>query len=407
MLKKTLIMIIGMAIIAHNPLNVYAGSAPSSFSSITAEADPHSGSANLSIPIQVPSGRGGIQPNLAITYNSSNPNGIFGVGWGMEIGSIKVLTKNGAPKYDSNTKYLLMQSGSAQELVEDPTHPGIYFPLVESAFLKIEKLAGGWQVTDTNGIKYFYGTNQAAREFDPADPNRIYKWCLEKVVDLHGNYMEFSYYRDDTNGDNLLYPDEINYGGNEIPGQTIAHFAKVKFHRTAQRADLKKSFIRGFAAVTRYLMNNIEVSVEGNIQRTYQLSYQVSNETGQNVLTAVQMLGANGGGELPAMQYVYQTLITEEGSGYEIIELNHIESTDPGDTLWNVRTGAYDRGHENYGPVPGFDTELSETVTTNTPGDWTSSSNGALSVNGHPDTAYLFWTYIWADFEDDFTVNFT
>src|SRR3989338_945421 len=45
------------------------------------QTDTFTGTANASIPINVANGRKGIQPNLAISYNSSSGNGWCGVGW--------------------------------------------------------------------------------------------------------------------------------------------------------------------------------------------------------------------------------------------------------------------------------------------------------------------------------------
>ena len=42
-----------------------------------------SGAAHYSIPLQVPAGVAGMQPGLALNYNSQSGNGLAGVGWSL------------------------------------------------------------------------------------------------------------------------------------------------------------------------------------------------------------------------------------------------------------------------------------------------------------------------------------
>ena len=102
-MRKILSLVVALIYLSQfiSPSEVKAAGALTSFSQLSAQADPHTGSANFGIPIEVAQGRGGIQPNLQISYNSSSPNGIFGAGWGLELGSIKRSTKKGPPKYDA------------------------------------------------------------------------------------------------------------------------------------------------------------------------------------------------------------------------------------------------------------------------------------------------------------------
>jgi hypothetical protein len=57
--------------------------------SSTALPDLFTGAMSYSIPIEVPVGRNGMNPNLALSYRSSNRNGWLGVGWDLSVGAIQ------------------------------------------------------------------------------------------------------------------------------------------------------------------------------------------------------------------------------------------------------------------------------------------------------------------------------
>jgi len=51
-------------------------------------ADLFTGTGNFSVPIGVPAGRGGLQPQLSVSFSTGNGNGPFGLGWGLSLPGI-------------------------------------------------------------------------------------------------------------------------------------------------------------------------------------------------------------------------------------------------------------------------------------------------------------------------------
>src|SRR5262245_38150880 len=61
--------------------------------------DPFTGTGSLAVPIWVPSGRNGFQPQLALTYSTGNGNGPFGLGWSLDLPAVTRKTSKGIPRY--------------------------------------------------------------------------------------------------------------------------------------------------------------------------------------------------------------------------------------------------------------------------------------------------------------------
>ena len=132
----------------------------------SASANLFSGDANLSIPIQVPPGRGQATPALALSYSSSGGDGPFGVGWSMPTGSIVRSTKRGTPSCPEDHRFTLILPGATVELVNEPG-TSTYYAEVDEGYIEAhaDVEANSWVVHDRAGRTYRFGTVPEAKSF--------------------------------------------------------------------------------------------------------------------------------------------------------------------------------------------------------------------------------------------------
>src|SRR5215475_15868377 len=69
--------------------------------------DLYTGTGNFSVPLTVPPGRNGLQPQLALTYSTGNGNGPFGLGWSLSVPGVTLKTSKGLPRYQGKDVYVL------------------------------------------------------------------------------------------------------------------------------------------------------------------------------------------------------------------------------------------------------------------------------------------------------------
>ena len=61
--------------------------------------DLFTGTGNFSVPISLPPGRNGFQPDLSLGYSTGQGNGPFGLGWNLGIPGVSRKTSDGLPQY--------------------------------------------------------------------------------------------------------------------------------------------------------------------------------------------------------------------------------------------------------------------------------------------------------------------
>jgi hypothetical protein len=168
--------------------------------------DLHTGTGNFTVPIAVPPGRNGLQPQLNLVYTTGNGNGRFGRGWSLSILGVSRQTSKGVPRFD-DSKDTFVLSG-AEDLVPVPGGPLTatrYRPRTEGLFARIDHYHDAtndyWEVRSRDGLVSIYGTPAAAGR-DPAgvanpwDRTKVFAWKLTRTTDPFGNRIEYEYERD-------------------------------------------------------------------------------------------------------------------------------------------------------------------------------------------------------------------
>jgi len=271
-----------------------AGDPSANISFISAPAANSMGSASTQFPIKLPAGRQGMQPDLAIRYNSDGGNGWLGLGWDLSTASIGIETRWGVPRYDPNfeTETYLM-NGDMLAPVSHRTVPPArqgdlkqFWPRTEGAFQKIERHGSDpkkywWEVTGKDGTKYFYGGSIEDGVDDEAvlkdDADNITQWYLRETRDLNGNFVRYRYVTVSNTGvpggstGRQIYIRDITYAGFEAEEGPY----KVEFIRGgASREDVQIDARLGFKRVTADLLRGIKVSFQGNTVRSFTLEYE-------------------------------------------------------------------------------------------------------------------------------------
>ena len=103
-------------------------------------ADAHTGTANASVPLDLPRGRNGLTPDLRLAYSSGEGNGPFGVGWRLSVPAVARATRRGVPRYRNEDVFVL--SGYEDLVPVETPGPGRtrHRPRTEGLFALIDRV---------------------------------------------------------------------------------------------------------------------------------------------------------------------------------------------------------------------------------------------------------------------------
>jgi hypothetical protein len=223
---------------------------------------------------------------------------------------------NALAQYDDATCFMANFGGVNACLVlvgaGNPAYTFEYRAEVDSTFLKYLYYTNAvngpyWQVIDKGGNSFFFGSNSVSRmentnsSWNPPNQGKaVFRWALDRVVDVNGNETIIEYTKDA----NLLYVSKITYNGNVNDGNITARNT-VDFELIG-RADKTISFQPGYRVETTKLLSNIVVKANGSLVRRYAITYTNSASTFRTLLHAVTLFGADGTNTLPVQTFAYQ-----------------------------------------------------------------------------------------------------
>ncbi len=268
----------------------------------------NAGDARLSYPLEVPKGRAGLEPRLAVTYGSSSANGWLGVGWDIATPAITVDTRWGVPRYDADLEtetYLLageqLTPVAHRGALQPRTAEKVFHAKAESRFDRIvrhgDKPANyWWEVTDKQGSRTVFGGAENTTLTDAS--GRVATWAAREVRDTNDNVLRYHYARVEDGGTEKstvpgsnLYPRRITYTGHgATEGKYSVTFLRDRDRGEPRRADVQIDARGGFKKVTADLLRRVEVKLDDQLIRAYELNYR-AGAFAKTLLASVSQFG--------------------------------------------------------------------------------------------------------------------
>jgi len=309
----------------------------------TFSPDLHTGTGNFTVPIALPPGRNGFQPEINLVYSTGNGNGLFGLGWKLSIPGVARKTSP-IPRFrdeanDPKQRDTFILSGAEDLVPVDESVPGVvrYRPRTEGLFARIERHYDAandyWIVRSKDGLVSFYGTARPGPvatpwedpatirkpRLGPSDRDRVFAWHLTLTIDSFGNRIEYLYderdqgsAEDSKKGHDWDRPllSQIQYVDYESGGRT--QFLVTVGFEYELRPDPFSEYRPGFEIRTAKRCKAIFVETHAEHRykiRRYEFQYNNDSLNGVSQLVALHVVGFDDIGapseQLPPLEFRY------------------------------------------------------------------------------------------------------
>lgn len=239
----------------------------------------NTGLGSQSLPLQVPTGRNGAEPELTLTYNAGFGNGIYGLGQQLSVLSVQRQTDQGLPEYIDHTDGVDNdQDGHLDEFDELDTFvdasgeplvrvaDGVYRSETGDHFDRYVFADNHWTIQHSNGWVSYLGSSPSSRV---ESEGRVFRWWVQAQEDSQGNRIEYTYASLDDGAQ--VYLNTIAYNFSGAHGQGKAG-ARLDFHYEP-RSDVMSDYRAGFEVKTAFRLSDVNMYSNDIAWRHYQIDY--------------------------------------------------------------------------------------------------------------------------------------
>jgi RHS repeat-associated protein len=258
------------------------------------------GSAQYTIPIWAPPGPRGVQPNLALSYDSQSGIGPLGVGWSLSgLGSITRCNLTVAQDTTPAPVALVTSDGYCLNGNRLRLTGGTYgtagstyqTEIADFSNITANGTAGNgpqyFTVQERNGLTLYFGYtdgngNGANSEVLASGSSTALTWLLSKVVDRAGNNYVVNY----TALTGTAVPATILWTPASAGSSSYTYTMQFNYSANAPQSSIN-AYVAGTLVSNTELLSSIEILVGSTVVKDYSLSYQTSPLTGREELMSV------------------------------------------------------------------------------------------------------------------------
>ena len=259
----------------------------------------------------MPPGPRGIQPNLAITYNSQSGNGILGPGWNLAgLGAITRCNKTSKEDTTPAPVALLTSDGYCLNGNRLRLTSGTYgaagsiyqTEIADFSQITANSAAGNgpasFTVKGKDGLTYEYGTSASARILYGTTAG---VWLLNKVSDRYQNSYTVTYGTGAAGSSAVGVPTQISYTPSSSGSTTYNYTITLTYGPKASQVPTTTDpaivgYVNGIKIVNTNLLLTITVKSGASvIVRKYTFGYEAAPTTTRARLKSVTECGGSSG----------------------------------------------------------------------------------------------------------------